>query len=334
MRLLIASPVSLDSVAGPATVGRELLRTFRAQGDLTRCITFSNFERRLPLGFRHVVFFLRALPNVLWCESVLLLDPASTGPALALAARILSRRSVLRVGGDFLWESYVERTKEPVLLSEFYTKPRTLSLRERFIRMATLLTVRCTRVVVFTTEWQRALWKHPYQLDVSRTQVISPVLPERDPRPATAPVFLSAHRTMRIKNGLVMNDVWKLVRQTHPEAILDTNERDAMAYQEALRNCYAVIVPSLSEVSPNVVFEAIRYGKPFIATRDTGIFEEFKDVGIFVDTRDPEAIAHAVTGLLDATTYQNACARLEAFTVTRTWKEVASAFRSALGAVS
>jgi glycosyltransferase involved in cell wall biosynthesis len=335
MRILLASPVPLDAVAGPATVGRELERVWTASGDEVRTITFSAFERSLPLGMRQVAFFLRSLPQVAWAQAVFLLDPASTGPMLALAAQLARRRCVLRVGGDFLWESYVERTQEPILLSEFYSAPRALTFYERTIKAAIATTLRYASRIVFTTAWQRALWQEPYALPAAHTTVIAPALPssEASPMPA-APVFLAAHRSMRIKNGKVMDAVWDIVRKDHPEAVLDTNERSAQAYREALRTCYAVIVPSLSEVSPNTVFEALRYGKPFITTRDTGVYEELKDLGIFVDTRDPEAIATAVLTLLDPVQYEQMRQRLAAFAHVRAWSFVAQEFRKELEAVS
>ncbi len=135
---------------------------------------------------------------------------------------------------------------------------------------------------------------------------------------------------MRIKNGAIMKDVWKRVTDVCPGAVLDDIQRPPAEYREAIKQCYAVIVPSLSEVSPNAALEALRYGKPFIATKDTGIYEELKDAGMFVDTRDADALAEAVISLMNPTNYQRACERMNAFTTVRSWESVATAYRETL----
>lgn len=330
MRILLGCPVPVDTVAGPATVAREFIASFRGKGDNVRVATFTSFERSLPLPLRHVVFFVRILPEVAKADAILMLDPASTGPALSLAARIMRTRSVLRIGGDFLWESYVERTGEPILLSQFNQTSHPLSLKERFIRSATAMTLKLSTTVIFTTEWQRHLWQGHYGFDMDAAEVIPPVLPSREPSPATGKIFLSGHRSMRIKNGAVLRAVWKEVEATHPEAVLDIGERSPAEFAAALKDCYAVIVPSISEVSPNVVFEAIHYGKPFIAPRDTGIFDELSSLGKFVDTRNPQEIAQAVIELLNPSEYKAYVERIRDFETSRSWEEVAFAYRRAL----
>lgn len=330
MRILIASPVPPHAIAGPATVARELARALGEAGDTVSFITFSNVERHLPLVLRHFALSVRAVPHVWRTDALILLDPASTGPALALLARVLGRPSLLRLGGDFLWESYVERTGEAVLLSEFYTVRRRLTVREQGIRFATLLTLRMVGHVVFTTAWQRALWERPYGLTHTSTTVVPPVLASRENHPATGLVFLAAHRASRVKNADVLNEVWARTLAKHPDAILDQRPRTALAYHEAMRDCYAVIVPSLSEVSPNAVLEALSCGKPFIATADTGVKDELAPFGLFVDTRDPVALASAVETLLDPEVYATFRARIADFTTVRTWKDVAQALRGVL----
>jgi hypothetical protein len=59
MRILLGCPVPVDTVAGPATVAREFIASFRGKGDNVRVATFTSFERTLPLPLRHVVFFVR-----------------------------------------------------------------------------------------------------------------------------------------------------------------------------------------------------------------------------------------------------------------------------------
>ncbi len=332
MRVLLGSPVPVETVSGPATVARELSTACEAAGDTVTAITFSPFEKKLPVGVRQAALFLRALPVCMRNDAVFLLDPASVGPALALAAKVTGRRCTLRLGGDFLWEAYVERTQEPLRLSEFYAAPKALSLKEKQIRNATRFTLGLVSTAVFTTRWMLELWEKPYELVRTTATVIPPALPSREPLPAKNHSFMCAGRGMRIKNGAIMKEVWKKVAEVCPDAVLDDVQRPPAEYREAIKECYAVIVPSLSEVSPNAALEALRYGKPFIATEDTGIYEELKVAGTFVDTRNPDAIAEAVIALMNPANYQSASDRLRAFVTVRSWESVASAYRATLTA--
>ena len=62
----------------------------------------------------------------------------------------------------------------------------------------------------------------------------------------------------------------------------------------------AFVLPSLWEGMPNVILEAMATGKPVVATHVGGVPEEVEDsvTGLLVPPRDPEALAKAITALL------------------------------------
>lgn len=330
MRFLIGCPVPSTAVAGPATVARELERVFIAVGDEVRVVTFSSFERRLPIPLRHFFFFARMVPSVRWAERVILLDSASTGPTLAMLAHHFNRPSILRIGGDFLWESYVERTGQQIILPEFYQAPRVLSPKERWIRRATHFTLRKVTKIAFNTDWQRALWRVPYHLSPHRTIIIENALPERAFSDAKGKVFLSAARNHPVKNGAVMHKVKQLVTEYDTGIVFDNEERSPELYTEALRDCYAVVLPSLSDVAPNALYEAVRRGKPFVSTENTGVRESFKDFGIFVDTRSAEAIAQGIFELLKPERYAELRSNIQKYTISRSWDDIVQDIKKAL----
>lgn len=331
-KILIASPLPLAAVGGPATVARELSAAYTAAGDHVTLITLSPLEKRLPIGIRQGVLLVRAIPQVAWADAVLILDPATTGPAIALLARLFRKRSVLRIGGDFLWETYVNRTRTPVRLSEFYTMPRALTMRERFIRAATSFTLRHVDHVVFTTAWQKRIWERPYGLTQYATSVIANAIPPATETSfdATKKIFLAASRGPYLKNHELLERLWPRISAAHPEAVLDATPRSPEDYHQALASCYALLLPSISDVSPNVVLEAIALGKPFVATEDTGLYETYGDLGGFVDTRSDVAVLDAITRLLDPVAYEDMRARIHTLRVTRSWSTVAEEFKSAL----
>ena len=101
-------------------------------------------------------------------------------------------------------------------------------------------------------------------------------------------------------------------------------------HKSLVKNAYAVIIPSISEMSPNNAVDAIYYGKPFIMTSDTGAQERLGNVGIFIDTLNPEALKDAIKKLLDTEEYARACARVQKFDFVHSWEEIIKEFTVAL----
>ncbi len=331
MRILIASPIPLTAIGGPASIARILKKEFEEAGDLVEVATLSSFERKLPPLMRQLVLFLRAVVLCMRTDALLLLDPASTGISFACAGKLMGVSTTVRIGGDFLWETYVERTQEPVLLSEFYTKPRSLSTYEKIIRFATSTTLSLSDRIVFTTPWLKDLWEEPYRLEKKEIRIISnPIAKRVESQVPREKVFLAAGRNTRIKNMKLLQEAWQVIAAEYPDAVLDTVPKRAEEYQTALKSAHALIIPTLSEVSPNSMLEAIRYGKPFISTKDNGLYEQYKEAGLFVDTRSAQEIQAAVRELLDADGYSRALEKVQKVDITLSPAQMAAAFRSVL----
>src|SRR3989344_410927 len=163
MRILIATPfVHKNEREALGVYAEGLLGAFVRAGHTVEVVSRSRLERSLPQGIRHVLYFMRLLPHVGRSDAVLALDTWSTGFPALLAARVLKCRFGIRIGGDFLWESYVERTKEPVLLSEFYNARRTYSLKEKIVQRGIHWLTRGADALLFTTAFQRDIWQRAY----------------------------------------------------------------------------------------------------------------------------------------------------------------------------
>ena len=64
------------------------------------------------------------------------------------------------------------------------------------------------------------------------------------------------------------------------------------------------------------------YDKPFIMTKDTGIYDELKDIGNFVDSRDPEQMKLAILSLVDEMNYTEQQKRLTSFDHVHTYQDI------------
>lgn len=298
MKILITSPIADGGVGGPASVARELRTACVRAGDTVEVVAPKVKDMKLPSGIRQIVLMIRFIPYVWRADVVLALDPVSTGFSVTSVAKIFGKPVVLRIGGDFLWESYVERTQEPVLLSEFYTEPRTLARREQMIRTLTKRTLTMAHTVVFTTAWQRDIWMKPYSLAPNKLAIISNAIPQTELPTTEGTTLLALGRDTRIKNSALLVRVWNRIKHEFPGIELVTGTKTRTEYVEALAQCKAVVQPTLSEVSPNTVLEAIAYGKPFMTTRDNGMYELYAPYGVFVDTRDEQAVEDGLRSLL------------------------------------
>lgn len=326
MTIVIATPLYPPEVGGPATYSRRLEEGFVSAGHTVVLVAFAGV-RQYPKLIRHVVYFWRVFRAVKNADLVFAFDTWSTGIPAVLAAKLRGKKSIVRIGGDFLWETYVERTHELIRLSEFYTTNMSLSLKERLIQRGTRWILRQIDVIVFNTAWQKHMWEKAYGFDPKKASVVENGFPaEREHLPARGRVFVAAGRPHALKNLQTLETAFAAVKQAHPDVELDTRILPPREHEMRIRDAYAVVIPSVSEVNSNTAIDAIRYGKPFIMTSDTGARERLSDAGIFVDTLDASVLHQAMERLLDAGEYERASKRVQAFAFSHSWEEVVKEF--------
>src|ERR1700722_9909317 len=124
MKILITTGIYPPEVGGPAYYAQGLVEGFQKLGHEARPVTFGAL-RKWPTGVRHVLFFFRIVPSMFWADRVLALDTFSVALPAAIATFIFRVPFVIRTGGDFLWEQYLDRTGELIVLKDFYTSPRS-----------------------------------------------------------------------------------------------------------------------------------------------------------------------------------------------------------------
>jgi hypothetical protein len=240
-----------------------------------------------------------------------------------VAAKLLRRKLLVRIGGDFVWEAYVERTGDMVRLSEFYKQPRRLSVKERLIRRATLSLLRHADTLLFNTAWQMRIWQDAFKCETPARVLENEYPPKKTAAgsPLGKKIFVAAGRGIRYKNIPAFAESFEKAAAGRAE--LDT--RALPPDEHAARNAvaYAYAVPSVSEVNSNAIIEALSYGKPFIAPLDCGMRERLDGLGVFVDTLDKRAMERAVEELLDEQKYQAYVGRISASSYVRTWADIA-----------
>ena len=330
MRIVIATGIYPPDIGGPAQYARETERAWGRAGHEVSVCRF-NILRFLPSGVRHLVFFLWVLWRSVGADFIFIPDTFSAAvPAIAVG-KLLRKKTIIRTGGDFLWEQYVERTGDLVLLRHFYqTRVSQLNTKERVILWLVRWTLRHASAVIFSTAWQRDIFTAPYRLDAKKcfivenfycahTQSRSNVLENI----SIQKVFIGGVRPLKWKNMSCVREAFREAQKKDPSVVLQWETGSRGKFLMALADSYAVIIASLGDVSPNTILEAIQCGKPFILTRETGLSERLKDIAVWVDPTNVSDIAKKILWLADKDNYAAQTAKVRAFPFTHSWDEIA-----------
>jgi len=282
--------------------------------------------KKFPTGVRHLLYACKVLRAARRADAVIVLDTFSTAVPVGLVAPFIRAPIICRAGGDFVWESYIERTRDLVPLPVLYEHRDRWNVKERvsfrLIRFA-LSRMR----VVFSSRWQRDIWREPYALDDPRVSVIENVIPERAaPLPSTRTNFLFFGRQLVLKNADAFRRALKKARTKLPSIELDEGLVPRNELMERLRGAYAVALPSVSDVTPNLIVESIANGKPFLLTKYSGYADRFKDFGVIVDPLSGDDMTRGILELADPAVYERLAKNIAAFTEVRTYETIANEF--------
>lgn len=329
MKIVITNGLVAKETGGPAQYGVRLAEEFGKKGVETKLLSFSDYYA-WPTGLRHLLFFLKTLFAMRNAETVLALDTFSVGLPSAVAAWCLRKKLVVRVGGDFLWEAYVNRTKKAVPLSDFYNRSLSFNLKERTIFRLTKFVLRTAETIAFNTAWQRELWLAPYQLKNAQLRVVKNMVPEFvPPRVEDSGYFLWAGRDIPLKNQPMIDALAAFIASEFPgRSLKKVSGLPHAALLEEVRNCHAVLLSSWTDICPNFILEAAAAGKPFIMSSETGLREIYPTGGVYVPPFDTEGWKQAVRDMMNAQFYERRCEEIQAASAreARSWEKVAADF--------
>ncbi len=120
-KVLVATGLYPPDIGGPATFSKLIHDELPKRGVKIEILSFGAV-RRLPKLIRHLVFLFKILKEGGAADSILALDPVSVGLPAFLAAKILKKRFLLRIAGDYAWEQGRQRFGVREFLEDFQTK--------------------------------------------------------------------------------------------------------------------------------------------------------------------------------------------------------------------
>lgn len=134
MKILIATGIFYPEIGGPASYGRLLCQKLNSSHSVT-LVTYSlvfvdtqdrsepykivRVWKGMPKFLRHLIYFLKVFSLVWKSDTVFALNATSAGLPALVAARILKKKFLVRIAGDYAWETAANNSKTFLLIDDF-----------------------------------------------------------------------------------------------------------------------------------------------------------------------------------------------------------------------
>src|SRR3989344_2082532 len=365
MKILIATGIFPPDIGGPALYSQKLAEEFSSRGLVVSVITYgknffknnayliSGVSRKWPFGLRQAIYFLKLLNQARKSDVILTFDSLGAGLPAVIAGKLFNKKVVIRLGGDFLWEKFVESGRGKVTMAEFYQK----KLHQRFIILFRLMifALQNTDKIVFTTEFQKGLFVSYYGLRPNKVFMIRNVFEKKNGQlliyDNNLKTILWAGRFLKLKNLDLLLRVFKRLLVYDKNLVLElagegperrtlqltadnlqvTNnikflgKLSEFELKKKIINSYFCILPSLSEVSPNFALQCLALEKPIILTEETGLKEQFPGL-MYADPQKEDSFFQSALRLLDANSYDNYQKFISDIHYQKTWRDLADEY--------
>ncbi len=307
MQILLATGIYPPDIGGPATYVEKLAEELTVAGEKVTVLTYAKAGNPIAegRGWEVIPVVKSGGPLLRWkryaaalrkygkdADLVYAFSSVSCGVPLMLA-RLKKPKTVLRLGGDFLWERYTD-TGGRKSLKEFYRAYPSLKKSMQPI-------LKSFDYLVFSTAYQEEIYKRVYRA-LPVHSVIENALPAREtvqharheplrllflgrfvrfknlPALLHAVALLPHVRLTLVGDGPIASKASALVRKLSLQGRVSFlpsvhgTEKDKL-----LREHDVLILPSLTELSPHVAVEARAAGLPVLLTEDNGLSDALRE---------------------------------------------------------
>ncbi len=300
----------------------------------------------------YYAYFKAVLAEAKKVDIIYSLDWFSAGVPVMLASFFAKKKYIVRVGGGYIWEKYLAQGNPPLTLKAFYEKK--LYKKYRVMYYLIKLVLRRAERVVFNSVEQRGLYHTYYGLSPAKTLTIFNPVPESRLGPLmksykkkqheTDKEIVFAGRFIKMKN---VDSAIKAFARLHdqsfrllligqgPEefelrklvAALGIADRveflpplSMVDLYRRIANCYYVILPSWTDVSPNQIYECMSLGIPFLLTKENYLSINSHHF-LKIDPASVVDIAEKMNRLLDKDEYEAFTESLTHLSFSYSWNE-------------
>ena len=360
-KIIFATGIYPPNVGGPAVyvknLGKKIVEynydihivTYgKADGEYQdrRGTKISVIGRNRSLLKRYSQYFKKVKSLAKDANLVYAFDISSSGLPAWLASKVTGKKFMVRVGGDFLWEKAAENEWTNLPLSLYYKKIKGAKQKLLFILIKFYL--KRIGVIIFTVDWLKDIYQKYYGIKENRAVSIANPFPSIEFRRTEMPrdkTIVFAGRIIKLKNlkrvieaikgidevklniygeGPEEENLKKIIKDLKLEnrvAIFPKIEHYKLL--NMFKDAFLVLVPALSEVSPNTVLECIKLKQPVLVTNACGYYLRFKDYLISIDPMSVDDIRRKIKLLLNEENYKKYVTKIKEIDDSRGWGAVA-----------
>lgn len=344
-KILIATGIYPPSVGGTATHAKKVFSYFKQKKYEVSLFVFQDLMNYPPV-VRHILAFMCLVRALFKVHTCFIFDNFSVALPTIFAAKIWRTNCVMRIGGDFVYEQYVEKTGARVDLETFYKgklwNSGGITLKVKFLLMKYVIENARTRF--FTTTWQKEIYDSFFTYNSDNDIVIA------NPRESKSELLLTANskevgdklekkitfiascRDIKLKNLSMVKSVVSNLNKKNYLISLDTNNYSPNEFIKKVNEGYVYVCMSYSDISPNSVLEALSLGKPVILTKYTGFHADFLNFEgvLLADPFNSNSLEQAMEKLLSPDYYEKAIKAIKNWQWPHTWGSVLSKYEKYL----
>lgn len=345
-QIVIATGIYPPEIGGSATFTAELAERLRQRGHRVTVVAYGEGAAeggvvrvsRRGNALRRYVRYARSVRRAARSADIVFLqDLVSSGLPATVGTIGLPVQRLVRLGGDFLWEQAYNRGWTTSPLRAYYGEPKRFGERI-YLAIYRWVLARCARIVC-TTAWQRALYERAVHARSAAYAVIENAFPEDVP---PAPAGEDPHDVVYVGRLVPLKNIERLAEACRQvpgvrltvygegplrQALASAGVRveAALPHDAMLQRLAAaglVVVPSITEISPNTAYECIAAGIPVLVTKECGMYERWQSHVRWLDPFSVEAIAGAIRTLTDPAERQEYQRQLRQMETSRTFAAV------------
>lgn len=348
-KILIATGIYPPEIGGPAGYSKNLAEILSKNNIDVCVITYSDEEfyeidKNLPYKLIRIKrtnkisnyfrYFVALVKNIRNFDIVYAFDYLSAGIPSVVACKAFNKKLVIRSGGDFIWESYLDKYKKGVKLKDFYK----LKLHRKFLLkfFISKIVLKLCNAIIFTTKFQGHIFEKQYNINPKKVFYISnPVIIndsieikenknnnilfagriiEKGNLLNLIKAFSSLNQDnfnlLIVGNGYQKESLEDYVKKNNIKNVIFEKGVLNKELREKISASYAMTFPSYTDISPNTVLDCISMKTPFILTQEHG-FDWLKNDFFEFDPAEIESIRDYLQKLTDPEYYSNLKQKIE-----------------------
>ena len=147
-KIIIATGIYPPDIGGPATYSKFLYEELPKHGISVEVFSFGEV-RHLPKIVRHIVYTIFLFRRARAADIIFAQDPVSVGLPALIVSKMLGKKFILKIVGDYAWEQGTARFGITDLLDEFSARKRGYPLFVSFLKLIeSYVVARANKIIV------------------------------------------------------------------------------------------------------------------------------------------------------------------------------------------